>query len=111
MDVVDVDELVVVEVVLVDVLVVTAARRPASTAGAFGGRGGSEDVDRAGVTAATRVVVVAAVDVVIKTSELGPTRSGIRPSLPSIAPANRVTARTPTSTSTTPVDAAMIVER
>jgi hypothetical protein len=112
-DVVDVDEVVVVvEVVLVDELVVTAdCRRPTFAVGAFSGRGGSEDVGGDGVTAGTDVVVVPAVDVVIKTSEVGPTRSGIRPSLPWIDPTNSVTATTPVSTSTTPLDAAMIVDR
>jgi hypothetical protein len=112
-EVVEVDELVVVvEVVLVDELVVTVdPRRATSTAGAFGGRWGRDVVGGEGATVGAVEVVDPAVDVVSKTSEVGPTRSGIRPSFPSIAPANSEIARPPMSSSTTPLDVAMIVDR
>jgi hypothetical protein len=112
--VVEVDELVdVVELVLVEELVdVVRFERPTFAAGAIGGRGGGSDVPGGeGATAGIVVVVVPVVDDVIKTSVVGPTRSGIRPSRPWIDPANIVTATTPTSASTTPLDAAMIVDR
>jgi hypothetical protein len=112
--VVEDDELVDgVEVVLVEELVdVVRFGRSTFAAGAIGGRaGGSEVLGGEGATEGVVVVVVPVVDVVIKTSVVGPTRSGIRPSLPWIDPANIVTATTPTSASTTPLDAAMIVDR
>ena len=111
---VEVDELVdVVEVVLVEELVdVVRSGRPTFAAGAIGGRGGgSEVLGGEGAIAGSVVVVVPVVDVVIKTSVVGPMRSGTRPSRPSIDPANSVTDTTPMSASTTPLDAAMIVDR
>lgn len=56
------------------------------------------------------VEVVVEVDV-INTREVGPIRSGIRRSVPSMGPPNSVMATTPTSASTTPLDAAMIADR
>ena len=112
--VVDVDELLVVVVELVDVVVplVGGGGQVGFDGGRHtaAGRIGSDEVGPGWAAGCVVVLVVLVVDEVIRTTELGTVRSGIR-RVPSVGlPANRVTATTPTRTSTTPLDAAMIVD-
>lgn len=110
---VDVDELVAVVVELLVVVVLLVGGRQAGLDGGrqtTAGRTGSDDVGPGGAAGWVVVVVVLFVDEVMRTTEVGPMRSGIR-RVPSVGvPANKVTATTPTRTSTTPLDTATIAD-
>ena len=111
-----VDDVEVDESLVVDVLLVLLVEMPTMDAG--GRRApigcGNDDVgictDVLGCVVV--VVVAAAVELVTSTSELlGPIRSGMRPSVSRRPPAANVIATTPTSASTTPLDAPTIADR
>jgi hypothetical protein len=107
-DVVDVDELVVVDV---DVLVDAFVGSLTSCGLALRGPRGTDDVGAASAaTGAVVVVVVLEGGAVINTIEVGPIRSGMRPSVSPIEPANKDTATTPINTMTTPLEAEMIAD-